>query len=348
MTGHSNEIGQEKFIHFYKSIGIDEEENTMSLYKMIDHFIKKDEIKELAMEKSSFLYGEYLKYLSLFKLKLGLYHESKILALQCLTQSKIRSRVNYSLLLNNYLEEVGDDCRIILGLNHFENKRFDQAVKVLKEVPKKSLLWPKTLLVLSWSYYYLGELNKVVGITSFSRSPLFAYYNQLEFEYLRLLSLIDLCLYDQALEDLNQFEDKISFIEGKIETRVHDFERDNHNSKKALLALDLYFNLESFYDYHSLAFDDLKKIAGHKIEEIKKHHQFLLVEANKMKLKIFNTKKEIHYQNKSLLFHEERSSLGDVESQTSQEFWPFNGEVWADELGDYSYALKNNCEVDKI
>ncbi|MFX6036336.1 hypothetical protein ABTE74_23385, partial [Acinetobacter baumannii] len=37
--------------------------------------------------------------------------------------------------------------------------------------------------------------------------------------------------------------------------------------------------------------------------------------------------------------HKKRGSLGKPSMRDNQFFWSFNGEFWADELGDYTFAL---------
>lgn len=41
--------------------------------------------------------------------------------------------------------------------------------------------------------------------------------------------------------------------------------------------------------------------------------------------------------------HKKRGSLGRPGSRSNQFFWTFNGEFWADELGDYVFALRPEC-----
>jgi hypothetical protein len=41
--------------------------------------------------------------------------------------------------------------------------------------------------------------------------------------------------------------------------------------------------------------------------------------------------------------HKKRGSLGKPRLRDNQMFWSFNGEFWADELGDYTFALRPEC-----
>lgn len=59
-------------------------------------------------------------------------------------------------------------------------------------------------------------------------------------------------------------------------------------------------------------------------------------------------KLEVLAQRKAKLysFDEKKRDRGDlkyIQRNEKQYFWDFNGEFWADELGDYVFALKSEC-----
>jgi hypothetical protein len=61
-----------------------------------------------------------------------------------------------------------------------------------------------------------------------------------------------------------------------------------------------------------------------------------------LKLEILKKRKERLYSNKK----QDEGKRGDiqfVERNAKQYFWDFNGEFWADELGDYVFALRSEC-----
>ncbi len=60
-----------------------------------------------------------------------------------------------------------------------------------------------------------------------------------------------------------------------------------------------------------------------------------------IKLEVLSRKKQSLYEEKN-----SRGKRGDVkyiERNDKQYFWDFNGEFWADELGDYVFALRSEC-----
>jgi len=64
-----------------------------------------------------------------------------------------------------------------------------------------------------------------------------------------------------------------------------------------------------------------------------------------VKLDILSKKRNLVYKNKELANTRSRGDISNVRRSPSQHFWTFNGEFWADELGDYSFGLKNNCQI---
>lgn len=66
-----------------------------------------------------------------------------------------------------------------------------------------------------------------------------------------------------------------------------------------------------------------------------------------IKLEIMSRKRDLIYKNKKLIADRSRGDLENVKRNDKQFFWLFQGAFWADELGDYSFGLKSNCEVKK-
>lgn len=73
--------------------------------------------------------------------------------------------------------------------------------------------------------------------------------------------------------------------------------------------------------------------------------QSLSMEMFNLKLEILSRKRELIYSNQTLVADRARGDSSNVNRKSTQYFWGFNGEFWADELGDYSFGLKSNCEV---
>jgi tetratricopeptide (TPR) repeat protein len=63
-----------------------------------------------------------------------------------------------------------------------------------------------------------------------------------------------------------------------------------------------------------------------------------------IQLEIMAKKRSLVYRNKKLIADRGRGSFDNVKREKTQHFYPFKGDFWADEIGDYSFGLKSNCE----
>ena len=73
--------------------------------------------------------------------------------------------------------------------------------------------------------------------------------------------------------------------------------------------------------------------------------QYFSGEMFKINLEIISKKKDLIYSNKKLIADRGRGDLSHVNRQKTEYFWSFDGPFWADELGDYSFGLKSNCQT---
>jgi len=62
-----------------------------------------------------------------------------------------------------------------------------------------------------------------------------------------------------------------------------------------------------------------------------------------IKLEILAQKKEKLYQAATPSENKKRGDVKNIDRNDKQYFWNFNGEFWADELGDYVFALRSEC-----
>jgi hypothetical protein len=72
---------------------------------------------------------------------------------------------------------------------------------------------------------------------------------------------------------------------------------------------------------------------------------FFSSELFKLNLEIISRKKDLVYSNRQLISDRSRGDLSNVSRSKYEQFWKFEGEFWADELGDYSMGLKSNCQT---
>jgi tetratricopeptide (TPR) repeat protein len=62
-----------------------------------------------------------------------------------------------------------------------------------------------------------------------------------------------------------------------------------------------------------------------------------------IKLEVLSLRKEKLYQSEAPTQNGKRGDVKYIERNDKQYFWTFNGEFWADELGDYVFALRSEC-----
>ncbi len=67
-----------------------------------------------------------------------------------------------------------------------------------------------------------------------------------------------------------------------------------------------------------------------------------------IKLEVMSLQRDLVYNNESLISDRSRGSHENIQRTSDEHFYTFNGEFWADELGEYSFGLKSNCKrIDK-
>jgi hypothetical protein len=62
-----------------------------------------------------------------------------------------------------------------------------------------------------------------------------------------------------------------------------------------------------------------------------------------LKLELLSKKRDDLYNIGKKLEIRERGNQSNVNQNSSQYFFDFNGSFWADELGDYSFGLSSQC-----
>ena len=105
----------------------------------------------------------------------------------------------------NYFAILKETCIINAARIHFKQKDYKKAITNYENIPKRSFKWPYTLLEKAWSYYYTGNYNRSLGILLTYNSPLLESYFTPEAEVLKALNYFKLCLYEDALETIDNY-----------------------------------------------------------------------------------------------------------------------------------------------
>ena len=284
-----------------------------------------------------------------------------------------------------YFSVIEESCIIDIARLRFKQGEFAEAIRRYEDIPKTSIQWPYILLEKAWSYYYLGNYNRSLGILITYNSPLLESYFMPEAEALKALNYYQLCLYPDALSVVNRFYEDYKpkvdtlkkIIKGQrsslhffdlmfkpiVESeKEHQFLRNiiTQVSKRVKYSLDLNslyaLNAEIFQNHKDANMEKLLQTQKDLKEQINHYvkvsmHKFVN-ETHELSKDMFNLKLEILAKQRDLVYKQERlkvdrsrGSQENVQRQAYQEFWTFQNAFWADELGDYSFGLDSNCKV---
>lgn len=72
---------------------------------------------------------------------------------------------------------------------------------------------------------------------------------------------------------------------------------------------------------------------------------FFSSELFKVNLEVLSRQKDLIYSSRQLVNNRSRGDYSNVTRSRFEQFWKFEGEFWADELGDYSLGLKSSCQT---
>ena len=72
---------------------------------------------------------------------------------------------------------------------------------------------------------------------------------------------------------------------------------------------------------------------------------FFSSELFKVNLEVLSRQKDLVYTSRQLVSNRSRGDYSNVKRSRFEQFWKFQGEFWADELGDYSLGLKSSCQT---
>jgi len=123
--------------------------------------------------------------------------------------------------------------------------------------------------------------------------------------------------YNRGVMEVNQIR---NVSDGRRSSQLRHNLRLALDLQKDLIGAYVRGNLRSFYAQIKKGFEDMTY----------------------MKLEILSRKKKLIYEN----IQEQDRKRGDIKylkRNDKQYFWTFNGEFWADELGDYVFALRSEC-----
>ncbi len=125
-----------------------------------------------------------------------------------------------------------------------------------------------------------------------------------------------------------------SFQDGRVELEAVN--RLNNQSQKKILIDNL---KDSMTAQRNLIGAYVRTNLFNKIRSIKKAFEGM----SYVRLEILSRRKDELYSSNSSDGARNRGDIAYLKRNEKQYFWTFNGEFWADELGDYVFALRSEC-----
>jgi hypothetical protein len=339
----------------------------------------------LRMPKGHRLYSESLLVLGTIEYEQKKYKKAEQIWQKCAIIAKEKEDAE-EYKIKRYYAVIKESCVINIARMKFKQEEYEEAIKHYEAVPKASFKWPYLLLEKAWSYYYLGNYNRAIGILITYDSPLLESYFLPEAELLKALSYYKLCLYDDALVIVEKYyknyapksnglKKVINSRKGKLyfynlmfspleeSEKEHKFLRNliTQVSKRVKYNLDL----NTLYALNTeLVRSDKKANLGkvlavrEDLEEQINHYVKVSMyrfinEIYELSKEMFNLKLEILSDKRTYIYKSKKSnnikrgSFENIDRKEYQEFWTFQNAFWADELGDYSLGLKSQCKSRK-
>ncbi len=239
-------------------------------------------------------------------------------------------------------------CLIHKARALFKAKRLEEALDVYDTLPKGSYLWPTTLVEKAWIFYKKGDYNRTLGLLATYKSPLLQSYFIPEVEVLNALVYFRLCLWDDSFTIVQDYEAEESKAK-ELKTWIANkgYKTIELNTVAGFDALPygrtLWLQLlhRPWIKNEKEKREILAKLATFLVSEIERASQDLF----SISLELYTKKKSLIYKKEKLISDRYRGDLSNVHRKVDQYFWDFRGEFFADELGDYSFGLKSNCET---
>lgn len=106
---------------------------------------------------------------------------------------------------NEYEELLQTYCMLNLARTYFSQKQYDKSIKIFDLIKNTDYFWPETLRDKAWAYYYLGDINKSLGLLNAYSSDLLAEYRSPEILYMKSIFYHDLCLWQDAVNSTQEY-----------------------------------------------------------------------------------------------------------------------------------------------
>jgi tetratricopeptide (TPR) repeat protein len=284
--------------------------------------------------------------------------------------------------VKRYFSVIKESCQNNIARIHFNSKDFKKAIAAFEKVPKKSYLWPYTLIQKAWAYFHLKEYNRSLGVIMTYDSPLLDSYFQPEAQTLKALNYFKLCHYKKASDVIKTYHNVYKPRAKKIrkilsngqKTRLY-YQRLMRTKSSNISKVSTFINnlktqvtKRVKYNLDLMTLKKIKKeykanknkaqratlrhINNDLLEQINHYVKLsfynFINDINKQSANLFTINLEILSSARQKLYKSNKlakvsTSKKEITRKPSEHFYTFKKEFWADELGEYSYDLENHC-----
>jgi tetratricopeptide (TPR) repeat protein len=330
------------FSHFYQ--GVNDWKNGLMTWGQ-EHFDKID--------GNSYFYYKYL------------YHKGQY----SLSQGDLQQAINdFSLILNmtNPDSKLLDLTRWTLARLLYEKGDYKTALRIYKKIKTPLVDNASFLLEQAWNTYRLGDAENAMGFLYAFEAPSFERFFTPEFYILKSFIYKDVCYYESAFSVVDQFQSRYGASLNAIYERKGAADPESFEILQVILMKESINRIWRFIQLlekeqqkiHLIGSDPLteyvnniyqlqlqqssKKLKNRVNDEFEKVANSLLKyqeEANLMQYEIGIDKYQRVANN-----HYQQQSEKVVGKKTGIVVFPFQGEFWNDEVGNYKVSLPSKCE----
>lgn len=146
------------------------------------------------------------------------------------------------------IEDLKDLAILNIARVYYALQKLETAESYYEKVDRASTHWPQALFEQAWARFFLGDLNKTLGLLMTAGSPFFDKTHFLpDTQYLRALSYFQLCEYTDVDRVLTLFEVRHVPMRNELKEVIDRF-RTEAGQQSFDVAFDLFFGDQATAD----------------------------------------------------------------------------------------------------
>ena len=146
-----------------------------------------------------------------------------------------------------------DFTTLNLARAYFQQKEYSKAVEIYNRLPKKGEAYRQSLKELAWSYLFMGQMAKAIGVLETTHTPYYENYFEPESLFLRAILLNGMCQFEEAEAAIQVFDESyVSLI-----NILHTWSARRVDGKESISEIE--FTLEALKDERHGQFKDKKQ-----------------------------------------------------------------------------------------